>query len=60
MTQTRLPGQPPAGVPPGQTLDIAHFVNGMVTQLEAMANACGLEMLVYFLGMAKAESEGVH
>jgi hypothetical protein len=29
----------------------------MTAQLEAMANAARLELLAYFLGMAKAESE---
>ena len=36
---------------------MARYVADMTAQLEAMAVASRLEMLAYFLGMAKAESE---
>ena len=37
--------------------DVARYITGMITELEAMANAARLDQLVYFLGMAKVESE---
>ena len=40
-----------------EALDIAHYITDMTAQLEAMAVAARLELLAYFLGMAKAESE---
>ena len=40
-----------------EALDVARYVADMTAQLEAMAIAARLEMLAYFLGMAKAESE---
>ena len=40
-----------------EALDVARYVADMTTQLEAMAIAARLDMLAYFLGMAKAESE---
>jgi len=40
-----------------QSLDVARYVSEMAAQLEAMANAVRLDLLAYFLGMAKAESE---
>jgi|SRR5271166_6226345 len=44
-----------AAVP--EALDVARYVADMTTQLEAMAIAARLDLLAYFLGMAKAESE---
>ena len=38
-------------------VDVARYITGMITELEAMANAARLDQLVYFLGMAKVESE---
>jgi hypothetical protein len=38
-------------------LDVAHYITDMTAQLEAMAVAARLDLLAYFLGMAKAESE---
>jgi hypothetical protein len=38
-------------------LDVARYVSDMTSQLEAMAAAARLDLLAYFLGMAKAESE---
>jgi hypothetical protein len=40
-----------------EALDVARYVVDMTAQLEAMATAARLDLLAYFLGMAKAESE---
>ena len=40
-----------------EALDVARYIAGMTAKLEAMAKAARLDQLVYFLGMAKAESE---
>ena len=40
-----------------EALDIARYITDMTAQLEAMAIAARLDLLAYFLGMAKAESE---
>ena len=40
-----------------EALDVARYVADMTAQLEAMATAARLDLLSYFLGMAKAESE---
>jgi hypothetical protein len=40
-----------------EALDVARYVADMTAQLEAMAIAARLDLLAYFLGMAKAESE---
>jgi hypothetical protein len=40
-----------------QTLDIVRYIADMTAQLEGMAIAGHFDMLAYFLGMAKAESE---
>jgi hypothetical protein len=58
------PGRPPRraddasrGVVAREALDVANYITDMTAQLEAMAIAARLELLAYFLGMAKAESE---
>jgi hypothetical protein len=38
-------------------LDVARYITDMTAQLEAMAIAARLDLLAYFLGMARAESE---
>jgi hypothetical protein len=38
-------------------LDAARYITDVTAQLEALAVAAHLDRLVYFLGMAKAESE---
>ena len=38
-------------------IDVARYIADMTAQLEAMATAAHLDLLAYFLGMAKAESE---
>jgi hypothetical protein len=56
----RLPKRaddPSRGVVAQEALDVAHYITDMTAQLEAMAVAAHLELLAYFLGMAKAESE---
>ena len=40
-----------------EALDIALYVADMTAQLEAMAAVANLDLLAYFLGMAKAEAE---
>ncbi|HEY6734375.1 MAG TPA: hypothetical protein VI256_11365 [Roseiarcus sp.] len=40
-----------------EALDVARYIAGMTAKLEAMAKAARLDQLVYFLGMAKVESE---
>ena len=44
-----------AGAP--EAADVARYVADITSQLEAMALAARLDLLAYFLGMAKAESE---
>jgi hypothetical protein len=36
---------------------VADYIADMTAQLEAMATAAGLDLLAYFLAMARAESE---
>ena len=40
-----------------EALDVARYITDMTAQLEAMAIAARLDLLAYFLGMARAESE---
>ena len=40
-----------------EALDVARYITDITARLEAMAIAARLDPLVYFLGMAKAESE---
>jgi hypothetical protein len=54
---TRCDGTPSRGVVAQEALDVAHYITDMTAQLEAMAVAARLDLLAYFLGMAKAESE---
>ena len=46
-----------AGEATREALDIARYVADMSAQLEAMSAAVDLDLLAYFLGMAKAEAE---
>jgi len=48
---------PSEGAVTREALDVARYITDMTAQLEAMAIAGRLELLAYFLGMAKAESE---
>ena len=40
-----------------EALDVARYITDITAQLEAMAIAARLDLLAYFLGMARAESE---
>jgi hypothetical protein len=53
---TRL-REPAPGEATREALDIARYVADMAAQLEAMSAAVDLDLLAYFLGMAKAEAE---
>jgi hypothetical protein len=44
-------------VAPKEAFDVARYVTDMAAQLEAMAIAARLDLLAYFLGMAKAEGD---
>ncbi len=52
---------PPPDQAPGpatrEGLDVAGYVSDMTAQLEAMALAAGLDLLAYFLGMARSEAD---
>jgi hypothetical protein len=47
----------PSRVAPKEAFDVARYVTDMSAQLEAMAVAARLDLLAYFLGMAKAEGD---
>src|SRR5271166_6344246 len=49
--------EPPPGEATREALDIARYVADMTAQLEAMSTAVDLDLLAYFLAMAKAEAE---
>jgi len=55
--QPKRADDPSRGVVAREALDIAQYITDMTAQLEAMAVAARLDLLAYFLGMAKAESE---
>jgi len=44
-------------VAPREALEVARYVTDMTGQLEAMAVAAHLDLLAYFLSMAKAEGD---
>lgn len=52
-----LKADPSGGAVTREALDVARYITDMTAQLEAMAIAARLDLLAYFLGMAKAESE---
>jgi hypothetical protein len=49
--------EPGPRVAPREALDVARYVTDMTAQLEAMAIAAQLDILAYFLGMAKSEGD---
>jgi hypothetical protein len=49
--------EPSPGEATREALDIARYVADMTAQLEAMSAAVDLDLLAYFLAMAKAEAE---
>ena len=53
----RRADDPSHGAVTREVLDVARDIAGMTAQLEAVAIAARLDRLVYFLRMAKAESE---
>ena len=54
---SRSADDPSHGAVTREALDVARYIAGMTAKLEAMAKAARLDQLVYFLGMAKVESE---
>ena len=48
---------PSHGAVTREVLDVARYIAGMTAKLEAVAITARLDRLVYFLGMAKLESE---
>ena len=53
----RRAGDPSHGAVTREVLDVARYITDVTAQLEALAIAAHLDLLAYFLGMAKAESE---
>ena len=53
----RRANDPSHGAVTREALDVGRYITDMTAQLEAMAIAARLDLLAYFLGMAKAESE---
>jgi hypothetical protein len=53
----RRADDPSHGAVRREALDVARYITGMTAKLEAVAIAARLDRLVYFLEMAKAESE---
>src|SRR5580692_7546212 len=53
----RRADDPSHGAVRREALDVARYITGMTAKLEAVAIAARLDRLVYFLAMAKAESE---
>jgi hypothetical protein len=53
----RRTDDPSHGAVAREALDAARYITDMTAGLEAMAIAARLDLLVYFLGMAKVESE---
>jgi hypothetical protein len=53
----RRADKPSHGAVTREVLDLARYIAGMTAKLEAVAIAARLDQLVYFLRMAKAESE---
>jgi hypothetical protein len=61
---TREPDHPsiarseePPGLASREAVDVAGYISDMTAQLEAMALAGGLDLLAYFLGMARSEAD---
>jgi hypothetical protein len=48
---------PSHGLASREALDVARYVADMTAQLEAMALAADLDLLGYFMGMARAEAD---
>ncbi len=57
MPQTASSSRQAAGVASREALDVAAYVSDMAAQLEAMALSARLDLLAYFLGMARSEAD---
>ncbi len=57
LPQTESPSKQAAGVASREALDVAAYVSDMTAQLEAMALSARLDLLAYFLGMARSEAD---
>jgi hypothetical protein len=53
----RRSDDPSHGAVTPEMLEVARYIASVTAQLEAVAIAARLDLLVYFLGMAKGESE---
>jgi hypothetical protein len=53
----RTADDPSQGAVTREVLDVARYITDVTAQLEALAIAAHLDVLAYFLGMAKGESE---
>ncbi len=54
----RAPEKAPADMQDGRA-EVARYIGQMVLDLERMANTANLELLAYFLAMARAEADGL-
>ena len=57
MSHSKQAEVPSDHLAPREALEVARYVTDMTVQLEAMAVAARLDLLAYFLGMARAESD---
>ncbi len=57
MPQTASQSRETAGLASREALDVAAYVSDMTAQLEAMALSARLDLLAYFLGMARSEAD---
>ena len=51
------PRKSPRASPTRDALDVASYVAELAAQLEAMALAADLDLMAYFLGMARSEAD---
>jgi len=49
--------EPTAGAASREAFDVAGYVSDMTAQLEVMAQSANLDLLAYFLGMARSEAD---
>ena len=52
-----IPLRAPAGPASGPRADSARYLCQMTLELEQLANTAGMELVAYFLAMARAEAE---
>jgi hypothetical protein len=53
----RRAGDRSRGIATREALDVARYAADLTAQIEAMALAADLDLLAYFIGMARAEAE---